>query len=839
MAGVSTSELLEGLHAPALALARREPADEDTTIREAADALFAAGAWRKLAVHYDRLATAAWNGGNHAAALRLLLASRSAALRAGDSEQTQESTFYLAHYHRLRGNRLPAERWNLEQLASELTATTALGHVRSYRELAAIQEQTRDYEQGMTFVDRAESVCALHPQVAGMDRQHVRVLLQRSVLERLRGHYEQAFRATRAARSRAAEIGPDRMLLGLIDLREASIHTTIGNTEAALRSYQEAETRFTGISVNNVFLVQLRQVTCLRELGRYDQAFGKVRELTAEFGRRRDIYRLRQVLLEQAEVLQEMGMNEQVRDLLARAEPHFDGVHSVEAMRYHRHRARNLIALGEDDEHAARHLMLVLRMATEPGRRDLSRVVFALHDLLRIPHVAGLVGDRRLAVSRGALAAVEVQRDSLTDVEARWALHRIREDVYASSALVHHDAGHHEAAARIIEIGRADVINNLLTAGGGERSAAVLPDPEPPVDHISPDGVFDLARSIATVLDGEPKAEPRLLPLPLGMPADTALDDLADLVVLTQIGGDEEDGWWSCTAVRPRGGVWRTTLRTASGPVGTLVARLVQGDALPDVGHHTWNALGEFLLPDAAIWSTEPRAPANVLISPDPRLWQVPYAALRRDGIDLIENATITLTPSLRTQVLLRSRRNGLLLSPELPVVSLTDPSLPGHGIERAGLGRWPGGHHEIGSPADLAQSRPAALFYVSGNGQAAGESTLGTTGITMEVLAAAALPPVVLLNGCWSGTAMSRFGRDPFTLAVGALLGGAHLVIAGTGLIGGVASALVGGAALDSMAAGLRPGEAIRRAQRAVRDANIELQPQEWAGLCVVGDDR
>lgn len=112
-----------------------------------------------------------------------------------------------------------------------------------------------------------------------------------------------------------------------------------------------------------------------------------------------------------------------------------------------------------------------------------------------------------------------------------------------------------------------------------------------------------------------------------------------------------------------------------------------------------------------------------------------------------------------------------------------------------------------------------------------------------MRTLAAAPLPGTVLLNGCWSGTAVSRFGRDPFSLAVGALLGGAHTVVAGTGLIGGSASALVGSAVLDLISGGESAGDAVRRAQRSVRDGHPELQPsrvgwplRHWSCTATVG---
>jgi hypothetical protein len=168
--------------------------------------------------------------------------------------------------------------------------------------------------------------------------------------------------------------------------------------------------------------------------------------------------------------------------------------------------------------------------------------------------------------------------------------------------------------------------------------------------------------------------------------------------------------------------------------------------------------------------------------------------------------------------------------------MSLTDPSLPGLQVELAALDRWPGRHRPLGSIQELHDAGPIALLYVSGTGLSAGEGVVGTGVVDMTTLAKLPLPEIVVLNGCWSGTAVSRFGRDPFSLAVGALLGGAHTVVAGTGLIGGSASARVGRTVLDLLSDGLAAGDAVRLAQRSVRDAYPELQPHEWAGLCVVG---
>ncbi|WP_433795615.1 CHAT domain-containing protein [Actinoplanes sp. CA-252034] len=224
-----------------------------------------------------------------------------------------------------------------------------------------------------------------------------------------------------------------------------------------------------------------------------------------------------------------------------------------------------------------------------------------------------------------------------------------------------------------------------------------------------------------------------------------------------------------------------------------------------------------------------------MIIVPDPRLWHLPHAALLRDGVRLIDVAEVTLAPSLRTLELLLRRPVTSVPLPGRPVLSDLDATLPGHAVERAALDGWPGGHDLLSGLA--ASRRDAAAIYVSGHGAAAGATPrFGRRGISLDSLASAELPRLVLLNGCWSGTAVSRYGRDPLSLAVGALIGGADTVIAGVGRVGSEASAHIGAAIIRLCGNGLRPTAALRIAQRNLRDEHPELGLFDWAGLCAVG---
>jgi CHAT domain-containing protein len=250
--------------------------------------------------------------------------------------------------------------------------------------------------------------------------------------------------------------------------------------------------------------------------------------------------------------------------------------------------------------------------------------------------------------------------------------------------------------------------------------------------------------------------------------------------------------------------------------------------------------LGAFLLPDPLIWAGTIESPQSVAIVPDPRLWQVPYAALIRGGDYLADVAEVALTPSLRTlQLLLRrveARDAGR--ASEHPALSNLDSSLPGFAVERKVLDAWPGRHHAVEA---LAAADPrAALLYISGHGTGAGATPqFGPAAISLDALAAVRLPRLVVLNGCWSGTAASRYGQDPLSLAVGALLGGADTVVAGVGRVGSEPSARVGASFVNLVRDGVAPAAALRLAQLALRDAHPDLGPFDWAGLCAIGTGR
>lgn len=801
---------------------------------------FAAREWSTLAGVYGRSAERAWRARRTASALRLMIAEATAALRGGDRGRWREAVSFLAERHRLCSGFVAAEYWNRKLIREPIDAETAVIHAQVWRELGALGEVAGRYEDGIACCQRAVRICEEYSRLPGMRIRHVKALLQRAVIERLRGDIAAAYRTLGDARALANDAEVDPFTLGLLDLREGGIEIVVGRPDQALEAYRRAARAFDGVSENNLLLARLREVACLRTLNRAEEALAVTDDLLGRFDAPEgSAYRLGQVMLERAEVLQDIGDHAGVAAALEALRPHYAESGTLEAARWHRHVARHLISTGGDPELAARHLAVVLDLVTRPERADLTRTMLALHDLLR-SNARALSSAIWSASWRAALLAADLQRTSLVDTAVRWSMHAQREEIYGGAVLIATELAEPETAAQIAETGRADVLNHVLTASPESRAATIgsqsieLPGQDPALADL----VLTVGRLAADNIQfGRVPEHIPHLPLPGELPSSSDLDAMADLLVIVSI-GESPTGWWSSVVTRRRGGSWRTNVRTCPPDLVRLVAALAAGKRFPPRGVtlDRWEQLGEFLLPDLQIWAGTPDAPQALVVVPDPRLWQVPYGALRRDGAYLVDVAEVVLAPSLRTQQLLVHRfRRTVAPVGDRPILSYLDPSMSGHDVEKAALDGWPAGHEPL---SDLSAShRGGALLYVSGHGREAGWAPqFGPAAIALDTLAHDDLPGVVVLNGCWSGTAMSRFGQDPLSLAVGALLGGANTVVAGIGEVGSVASAHVGAAFVGLLRDGLAPTAALRVAQRGLRDTHPGLNPFDWAGLCAVG---
>lgn len=803
-----------------------------------AAALVAQEDFATLAEYYGELSTRASRAGDFRQAQRLLLAERSIAGQIGDHRRVADATHHLAQRHRLQARFLVAEVWYRTLLRDEFDEITALAHARAWRELAALREVSAAYAEGHEYCERALAVCDRFPQLTELHGARVRTLLQRSMLYRVQGNLDDAVAMVREARRFAETTPVDPFTEGLVALREGGLQIVLGRGAPALEAYRRAEKHFTGTSRTNLAIVRIRQITCLRAIGEPKQALEQADRLEGEFRAERDGYRLGQVLLEKAEVLNDLGDQPAVAATLEAARPLYENQTTLEALRWHRHVARNLIATKEDPAAAAQHLAAVLEVASAPQRADLTRTMLALSDLLRLSGDVPLQPRLWLAASRGALLAADWQRASLDEAATRWSMHAQREEVYAAGVLLHAETGDAAAVAQIAETGRADVLNQILSGKTGLSNLDELRVVPAPADPSTLSKVFEVgAIAAGTLRTGRLDAPVPDLPLPRHLPPDTELAGHAEVVVLSQVGTDTT-GWWSACTAWTRETGWQTRFEVASPAVGRLLDTLSRGDELPQRGitRATWESLGTFLFPHEEIWSGTWDRPRSVLVCPDPRLWQVPLGALVRAGVHLADVAEVALTPSLRTAGLMSNRsrtRPGRLPG---PAVSILDPRLPGGDLEHEALNTWPSGHVQL---PDLDALGAASLLYVNGYGATAGETaSLGHTNITLERLANLVLPPVVVLNGCWSGTAASRYGTDPLSLAVGAVLGEAGTVIAGTGMIGGIGSGLVVQHLLPLLASSVPVCRALRSAQLRVRGEHPELGPFDWAGLCVMGVD-
>ncbi|MDG5803799.1 CHAT domain-containing protein [Streptomyces ossamyceticus] len=842
---------------PAIALtfpaATRSSAAADVELvaeheRSRAAALFADSDWAELGRHYDALAERAWKTTHRAEALRLLLAARAAAQRAGDSAALLDRTRFLAERYRLSAAFLAAEAWNMEQLSTPPEPANAKYHVTAWRARAALCEPSGDYESAVRFSDRSLAVAEQFEGAPGVAQARAQSLLQRATTERLRGHLETAYSFLDQARQRAQALrGKDDSpnLRGQIALAHARMDISVGHFPSAHAMYQEAESCFreAGSSVN-VRVVRVARIAALRLLDRLPEALDLCRALVEECQQLR-LHRIHgQVLLEQAEVLEAMGEGEKAARVLAQARPHFEGQRTLEAARWNRHMGRRSIMSGGDMGCAAAHLTAALGIAIREESRDLTRTWYALHDVLRLEGSAELPRSLHLLVSRTAVACADLQRDQLTRPENRWALQEQREEVYAGALMAHGAEQRHEDIAHIVELGRSDVLDHLLdNRDEVGRPPSPLSSPLPPRDDPERvEEIFRAARAVhaALVGDREPNPGCQAPVVPGRLPSSTETDELADVVVLVQIGKGPE-GWWSSVVSRARHGVWHSSRQIAPPKLDKLMELLTAGKPLPAYGvsNSTWEALARFLLPHDIAWRGSVDRPLALLLSPDLRLWQLPYGALRRDGVCLLDVAEVTLTPSLRVQARLHRTRadaDATAGSTDMRAISVLDSTLKGSADEFKALAAWPGSHEELSvlDPAeDLAS---AALLYLSGLGDTAGTTTLGPLGVTFDVLAGLRLPRLLILNGCWTGTAASRFGQDPLSLAVGGILGGAETVIAGIGHINSWSSAQVGAQILAPVSRGRTPSSALRQAQRTLRDTHPGLGPYDWAGMCLIG---
>lgn len=156
----------------------------------------------------------------------------------------------------------------------------------------------------------------------------------------------------------------------------------------------------------------------------------------------------------------------------------------------------------------------------------------------------------------------------------------------------------------------------------------------------------------------------------------------------------------------------------------------------------------------------------------------------------------------------------------------LIDPDLVGSQNEVKALERW----------KENAAKNHMRLCYIAGHASSPESELREAGGLDFDRLTKMDLPELVILNGCWTGASRSTYGRDPLSLAVRALIGGAQCTIAGTGPIGSEASPLIGSELLRELENGLPVIAALRNAQIKIRNTHPDAGPLDWAGLIAVG---
>jgi len=462
-------------------------------------------------------------------------------------------------------------------------------------------------------------------------------------------------------------------------------------------------------------------------------------------------------------------------------------------------------------------------------REDLNLLAQGLTEALAPEDESPVMERIRPTVARWAVAAVELIRTDLQPIADRSSVQRQQQATYSAGLLVEALQGDPERATATMELGRADAIGHLLARHDGQ----CRPDQDlfnvpriQPAQQLS-DALRVWSTQFAEFLAGrrndppDSPAPPDSAPL---RPASGALMASFQLVEPATV----------VTAWCVEGAAWRIEAHDVPQQCAALLDALVTGQCPPERGvrEGTWRALAQVLLPPPVFDRTAHSSVRTVILSPDVRLWNIPYPALPVAAGHLADGVDLVLTPSLQCHQLLADTPPNIPMS---SAVGILDNTLIDAAVEVDALRTWPGGHCHL---TDLEEDRldDAALLYISGHGNRAGARNLLDGRLSLPALARQTLPPLVLLGGCWSATAMSRYGEDPFSLAVGALIGGARTVIAGTGRVGDAATARILGRLLRLLATGVPAATALRAAQLATRDAHPELGPFEWGGLLAIG---
>jgi hypothetical protein len=188
----------------------------------------------------------------------------------------------------------------------------------------------------------------------------------------------------------------------------------------------------------------------------------------------------------------------------------------------------------------------------------------------------------------------------------------------------------------------------------------------------------------------------------------------------------------------------------------------------------TWQHVSDALLP--ATWSFD--GPRLVVVPHGP-LWLVPWAALRRNGRWLAEQASVAVAPSLSAL-----RPPARARAAVRRVVAGTDLALNGSLTEVAHLRERLGDEVvQARTPTELTRAMDggADLLLLSAHGSGTASEwrlRLGDDELSAAQLAALSMPPIVVAASCLSG----RQGFEPWppTLVTGCLAAGVSSLVGG-----------------------------------------------------------
>lgn len=761
--------------------------------------------------------------------------------------------WHIAQAHRLLQSDVAAEAWLRRDLATEVGEVTANQHVRALIGLSAIEHRSGDNDTAVGLALRAIALAEEYPNAPDVQPKSLALaLLQHSAAARTAGDYLSSSESLRRALP-LAEASGDVNLTGQVHLRWGALLLAYGEAGRAIEQLESAAADFRSVSPHNALQARLRLVAAWRLAGDVRRAVAEAASLFADDTGSVPHIRL-QIGLEWAEALQSLGDLDAAAHVLERVGRLTIGARSLEVARWHIHMARLSVAGVSTGSNRTdlEHVVEALRLAVD--RHDLTRAAFAA---ALVPRLMGLPDAIRLYAARLCVALVDAQRRLVVEPGNRASLQSDRAEAFSQAAFVELDLGDPFRAVHAVEAGRSDLLETLL--------ATVIPggrDESGPGDTSNLGSAQTSTRSVQApdewILQAHPLTASRL---------DVMFAAVAQLTTALCDGvcpGTEVDSLFAATIQRssehPRlvlqlhrnaeslslirlwslpGDEWSGDIVRLPEPVSWLVQTSLTAGVVPSpVRPSIWQLFAETLIPQSLI--TAMPDDSTLVLSPDQRLWALPLGALSwLHPMRASSGLPIVITPSLAVcESVARSSTPpdgerwaaGFVLA----------QGLPGSSVEAEILRTWNGRMaltESVEQMSDLSDLSRCQLLYVSGHGSGPGSrTTLGDGGLDLITLAEALLPPLVVLAGCWSGSPTSAYGRDPLSLALGALLGGARVVVAGSGPVHSAATGEAGAAYVERVLHGIPPAQALVAAHSRVRRAHPELPPPAWGGLFLVG---